>query len=203
MIAEFTFNVLQSWDVTKREDRTLKDVRKYTEVTRTYKVTFLIAYQDTEIVGWIGIILEHPSMATIDAWCPFVKSGKDEDDIADLLIESGMEFSLKTGRERIEIFLMGLTEKTMPRYDKYRKWYERREMVRDNEWAYMVCDLQSYSEEELALPDNYEFIPLSQRTNDEIYPSYYASFITGSDPRFLEQTDQQRRSFFDEMFDRS
>ncbi|MHA1576196.1 MAG: GNAT family N-acetyltransferase [Candidatus Thorarchaeota archaeon] len=202
-IAEFTFSVLQSSDTTRKDDRTLETLRKYVKAIGEYPYIFLIAYQDAQIVGWLGIFLEYPTMAVINTWCPYIHQIADEDEIANMLISSGIEYVENTGRVKVEIFLMELTEKTMSRYERYSKWYERSGMIRDNEWAYMVCDLKSYIPKTIELPSGYTMIPLSQRTNDEIYPSYYASFITGNDPRFQEQTDQQRRSFFDDMFDRS
>ena len=203
-IAEFTFAVLQSSETTRKEDRTLEIVRKYIDnVGVNYPYTFLIAYQDAKIVGWLGIFHEYPTMAVIGSWCPYIIPSANEDKIAHMLINSGIEFVENTGRVKLEIFFMELTEKTMPRYERYRKWNEAVGMMRDNEWAHMECDLTSYPQKEIVLPQDYELIPLSHRTNDEIYPSYYASFLASNDPRFLEQTDQQRRSFFDEMFDRS
>ncbi|MHA1929691.1 MAG: GNAT family N-acetyltransferase [Candidatus Thorarchaeota archaeon] len=201
-IVEFTFDVLQSSDTTRNDDRILETVREYFQAIVKYPYIYLIAYQETEIVGWMGIYLEFPTMAMIDTWTPYIQD-ENEDAIADLLIKKGIEFVEKSGRVKIETFLMDLTEKTMPRYEKYRKWFERQGMVRDHEWVYMVCDLESLPEENLKLPEGYEFIPLSERTNDEVYPSYYASFITSGDQRFLEQTDQQRRASFDDFFNRS
>ena len=67
----------------------------------------------------------------------------------------------------------------------------------------MVCDLTLSTLKQPEIPDGFTLKPIIEVDNEEIWPSYNATFLASGDRRYLNQTEDQRRENFDDFFDRS
>jgi ribosomal protein S18 acetylase RimI-like enzyme len=143
-------------------------------------------------------------MIYIKQWHPIIKPSEDDGNIAAKLIAEAIEYTKKSGRKRLEVFHMGLMEERRPWYERYGKWYNSAGMPKGGEWAYMVCNLENMNFDDVIVPSGFDVAPIYSKSNDEIYECYEKSFKASMDGRFLDQTDEDRRSNFDEdFFDRS
>jgi ribosomal protein S18 acetylase RimI-like enzyme len=63
----------------------------------------------------------------------------------------------------------------------------------------MVCHLSEQTIGAVAPPTGFEVKPLSTAPVDDLYPCYYAAFEAGDARFFFEQSEEERREYFDTL----
>ncbi len=200
-IAEFVFRALH--ERSESESRTLETIRELFGNYFKPNDWSCIAIQDSKIVGWMFLFHYTESMIYIESWHPVVAPGPEEDTIARALIEESVKYAEKSGKDRMEVFLMDMTEERRLLYPTYERWYESAGMPRGGEWAYMEASLSDMEIPDVEFPEGFSIVPIKDVPNEEIWPCYFETFMTSGDGRFLDQTDAQRRENFDKFFDKS
>lgn len=200
-ISEFIYTALQAREF--RETRTIDFIRGFFGSYFRPDDWCCIATKESEIVGWMFLFHYTESMIYIESWHPIVALATDENEIAVALIEESIRHAEQSGKDRMEVFLMDLTEDRRPLYRKFRHWYETAGMPRGGEWAYMEAPISEMKIPDVEFPEGYSVVQIKDVPNEEIWPCYYETFMSSGDGRFLDQTDTQRRENFDRFFDRS
>ena len=159
-----------------------------------------LARQDGELLGWAGLYHWTDSMAYFLSWHPLVIP--PDPAISQHLIRDCIKYTASSGRSRMEVFLMNLT----PEYQEYASLcganYLASGMKRGYEWKFMEADLKQLA---LALPDVTDSLTLrslAEVSNDTLWPSYDAAFKAGSDRRYAQQSETQRRENFETFYSR-
>lgn len=80
--------------------------------------------------------------------------------------------------------------------------YQAAGMTRGYEWRFMEADLQQFDVSLRDVPDTMILRPLTEVTNDALWPSYDAAFSHGSDRRYIQQSEATRRESFEDFFSR-
>ncbi|MHA2187356.1 MAG: GNAT family N-acetyltransferase [Candidatus Thorarchaeota archaeon] len=204
-LALFTLEALQGFPTNSDIERTIETTGQYLQgILDAGYADIILARSENQLLGWLCLYPSTSTMIYIEQWHPIIKQSEEEDNIATKLIAEAIEYTKRSGRKRLEVFHMGLTEERRPWYERYGKWYVSAGMSKGGEWAYMVCDLKNIQLDEVEIPKGFDAAPIYSRSNDEIYECYEKSFKASMDGRFLDQTDEDRRSNFDEdFFDRS
>ena len=203
-LVEFTMEAQEQLDEQLRVGKTKDEVEKY--IRGAFKAPifhYIFARRLGKLVGMAGCFAFTESMVYLDGWNPLVLLGEDYEEIFKLLVTESIKHTQTIGRTRLEIFLMELTDDIRTTYDRVRTLYESAGMRRGNEWSHMVCDLTSSTLKEPQIPEGFTLKPLIEVDNEEIWPSYNATFLASGDQRYLDQTEDQRRENFDDFFDRS
>jgi ribosomal protein S18 acetylase RimI-like enzyme len=97
---------------------------------------------------------------------------------------------------------MNITNENRNIYERVGPLYEAGGMRRGNEWGEMLCDLPSSTLQEPEVPAGFSLKRIVDVDNEEIWPTYNASFLASGDRRYLNQTEAQRKESFDDFFDR-
>jgi ribosomal protein S18 acetylase RimI-like enzyme len=202
-LVDFTYQTMKNRNHLHWEGTNLESIKELVVEMKGLDSVCSIARQDDRLVGWMFLFHYTSSMIYIESWQPIVEPSPDEDEIARQLIKESVDYAKRSGRNRLEIFLMRLNDKRRTQYDLYKKWYESAGMPKGNEWAYMVVSLNELDLSATGVPEGFQIKRIADVSNDEIYPCYYDTFASGKDGRFLNQTDEQRRENFDAFFDRS
>ncbi len=200
-LAKFTFDAIQKRSATFT--RTLESIRSALQNDCTPKSYCCIARQDNTLVGWMFLFHYTESMIYIKSWHPVVTVGPEEDMIAKALIEESIRYAQESGKDRLEVFLMNLTDERRPLYATFQRWYESAGMPRGGEWAHMEVSLAEMEIPDVEFSEGYSVVPIKDVPNEEIWPCYYETFMASGDGRFLDQTDAQRKENFEEFFDKS
>lgn len=202
-LIDFTYQTMKDRNALYWEGTTRKSITELVVEMRGLSSVCSIAHREGKMVGWMFLFHYTSSMIYIESWQPIVELGPDEDEIAKQLITESVDYARRSGRNRLEIFLMRLTEERRTQYELFKKWYESAGMPKGNEWAYMVAPLAELDLSAAEVPEGFQIKHITDVSNDDIYPCYYDTFASGRDGRFLNQTDEQRRENFDAFFDRS
>jgi ribosomal protein S18 acetylase RimI-like enzyme len=199
-IAEFTFNAYETLPIPYKYGDTLERIIEWFKDPGDCPDFISIARENGKIRGWSGVYHWTDSMAYYLSWHPLViprdiKIGKR-------LVQDCIEYTQSSGRRRMEVFLMNLT-------DEYRDYaagcgevYIAAGMKRGYEWTFMDADLTSLDFSLREIPETMYMKSLTEVTNDELWPSYDRAFSSGGDRRYVTQSEEQRRENFESFFSR-
>jgi len=98
---------------------------------------------------------------------------------------------------------MNLTDDQRGLANQYKEVHERAGMKQGYEWKYMEAELDSLDLRAPRLPRRPRIRPLVEVTNETLWPSYDAVFISGGDCRYASQSPKERRENFEGFFSRS
>jgi len=160
-----------------------------------------------KLVGWLLLFIHDDKRAEINPWAlnghPLVAPETNHKQVACKLIQQATSFAEEQGLTRIELsFRRAIGEPTQT-YEKYGVWYKSLGMRLLTETAIMRCVLSDFDFENARIPSHYRVKALIDADENELYQCYYRVFSTGQDRFFLDQTDAERRAFFDQTFNRS
>jgi len=202
-LVDFTLEAQKELDERLRCGRTKQEVEEFFRGTFEIPYFYVIARENRRIVGWAGISPYTASLMYLDGWHPVVKLSGGLDDVFRSLVRECISYTRKSGRNRLEVFLMNITDDVRKTYERYRPLYESAGMKRGNEWSHMECDLTALNLKQPSVPKGFSMRPLVEVNNEEIWPCYNATFLASGDRRYREQTENQRRENFEKFFDRS
>lgn len=199
-IATFTAEAYRSLPIPYRYGNTLEDIKKWFNNPHDCPDFIAIAKENGSIKGWAGVYSWTESMGYMLAWHPLVNPTNSE--IGRKLVRDCIEYVETSGKNRMEVFLMDLT-------DEYREYaaicgemYTGAGMKRGYEWTFMDADLTSLDFTLRELPETMYAKSLSEVSNDELWPSYDRTFSSGGDRRYTTQSERQRRENFESFFSR-
>ncbi|TFH06414.1 MAG: GNAT family N-acetyltransferase [Candidatus Thorarchaeota archaeon] len=202
-LVDFTMEAQEQLDEQLRNGMTKEEVEKFIRAALKVDIFhYIFARRQGKLIGIAGCYTFTESMVYLDGWNPLVLPGDDYKEVFKLLVSESIKHTQKTRRNRLEIFLMELTDDIRGTYDRVRPLYESAGMRRGNEWSHMVCDLTSSTLKEPEIPAGFSLKHIVEVENDEIWPCYNTTFLSSGDRRYLDQSEAQRRENFDDFFDR-
>ncbi|NIO38078.1 GNAT family N-acetyltransferase [Candidatus Bathyarchaeota archaeon] len=157
-----------------------------------------------ELVGWLLLFKHDGERTEINPWAlnghPFVSPRRNLEQVASKLIKETIGYARRQGFTRIELSFRRAEEPAQA-CEKYKRLYESLGMRLTTETAILRCVLAEFDSENDQVP--FEVKPLTDIGENELYQCYYQTFNTGQDRFFFDQTDKERRVFFNQTFSRS
>jgi ribosomal protein S18 acetylase RimI-like enzyme len=203
VIVDFTIEAEKLLDPQMRCGKTREEVEKYVKGAFAAKeFHYIFAKKQDKIVGIAGCHTFSKSMVWLEYWHPLVLPGEHYEEVFQLLVTESIKHTKSIGKNRLEVFLMNITDENRPIYHRVGPLYEAGGMRRGNEWSQMVCDLTASKLIEPDLPKGFSLKLIKDVSNEEIWPSYNATFLASGDRRYINQTEAQRKESFDDFFNR-
>ena len=199
-ISRFTYEAYSSLPIPYKYGDSLESIQRWFKDKRDCPDFISIAREDGKIRGWTGVSNWTDSMAYYLAWHPLVYPVDIE--IGRHLIEDCIAYTKSTGRERMEVFLMNLTDEYRNYAANCGEMYEAAGMKRGYEWTFMDADLTELDFTLREIPDSMYTKSLTEVTNEQLWPNYDNAFSSGGDRRYLIQSEAQRREQFNSFFSR-
>lgn len=205
-VALLTFNALQDSPFFRAE-RTLDDVMGWLNWSHEHFTpdSVFLAYFRGELVGWLTVTINlKPGISETWRWVPYIlpEAREHEDGIATGLIRRSVEYVREQGQTRLEACFDRINEATMPQYERYKAWFETEGMRKVDENAYMSRSLDSeeFTEHDIVLPTGYDYMPLVDADEEELYSCYNRAFIESSIRVYHDMTEEKRRADFEHYF---
>jgi len=200
-LSEFTLKAYSDLSIPFRYGSTLTEIREFFNHENNCPDFIVIAKENEEIRGWAALYHWTKSMTYLLSWHPLVNPF--ESTIGIRLLSECIKYTKSTGRNRMEVFLMNLTDEHREYASKCGdQYYGPSGMIRGFEWVYMEADLTDLNFEIRDAPPTMTFRPLVDISNDALWSSYDHAFSTSGDRRYLDQTLSQRRENFESFFNR-
>jgi len=199
-LASFTYQAYSEFPIPYKYGETQEEITALLKSERNCPDFIALARARGALRGWAGVWNWTDSMAYFLSWHPLVIPPNPA--ISQQLVQKCIQYTAASGRDRMEVFLMNLT-------DEYREYaaqcgaiYQAAGMVRGYEWHYMEADLQQLDFSIREIPGTMSVRTLDEISNDELWPSYDAAFLDGGDRRYAQQSEAQRRENFESFFSR-
>ncbi|MHA1908325.1 MAG: GNAT family N-acetyltransferase [Candidatus Thorarchaeota archaeon] len=155
------------------------------------------ARKNGELCGWASFDRESETVAELGRWQPIVKRTDSDEEIADLLLTSILDYSKKNGVTRIECMFNSVDSDSEDEYEKSASWFESNGIHKLEDNAYLTLSFENNNIESRNLLTGLSLASLEVVDEQELYHCYYDSFSSGEDRDFLDMNDKQRREKFD------
>jgi ribosomal protein S18 acetylase RimI-like enzyme len=163
----------------------------------------VLAHSGAALVGWL--MLHKTSQTTLEmnpgalGGHPLVSPENDSREIGIQLIKEALSWAQKETFEIIEIWLQRTPEESDQQYKEYETWYGSLGFVIQGTSVDMVCNLATQDPTEIVLPADFELHKIKGAAEDALYQCYYAAFSAGEAQFFLDQSDNERREYFNTL----
>ena len=165
--------------------------------------TAALAFQDGEMVGWMGIERVTNNLGEVGRWLPFVSSKTDRQKVAHLLISSINDYARSNDITRIEVAFGEISEDNLETFATKSAWYEAAGWNKLEDTNFMVLGPIGDGSRKINPPAGFELQPLKEFDNDTVFECYHEAFTTGNARWIYDMTEEQRRQEFNKIFDRS
>lgn len=190
------------------EGRTLEMFRDYVlQMKERFSPSFLIlARSGGDLVGWLCVITEDPSMYDIWRWHPVVLPGRNEEEIGVKLIGASLEKMKREGVDYAEVcFDLGQERLSPEGEHKYKKtsgWYQQNGFRLMDETAYMICRSDEFKPfQQSSLDQGYEIREYREEDREALFDCFTTSFLESQDRSFHEKSEDQRVAMFKKYVD--
>jgi ribosomal protein S18 acetylase RimI-like enzyme len=182
-------------------------VEQVEEYLRTMNERFpieiaLLAMEEDQILGWLGVERVTEQIGEIGRWQPFVQ-GLERNKVAQQLISRINTYARENEIKRMEIGFGEISEANLDTFKMKQMWYESEDWNKLEDDFFMVVNPMEIAVQEPKLPEGFNLRPLLEVDNDTLYPCYFEAFTTGQAKWIYDMTEEQIRQEFDKNFDRA
>lgn len=163
----------------------------------------LLAVENNQVQGWLGIERVTEQIGEIGRWQPFIVQETERNKIAKQLISQINNYAQENGVNRMEIGFGGLSESNLATYRQRQVWFENEGWNKLEDTNFMACSPSESESHAIELPNGFDLKPLLEFDNDAIFECYNEAFTTGDARWIFDMTKEQRREEFEKLFDRS
>ncbi|MFX1475132.1 MAG: GNAT family N-acetyltransferase [Promethearchaeota archaeon] len=166
----------------------------------------LQVHSDGKVLGGLLLFIQDETRVEINPWAlnghPFVLSEEEDERIAIMLLQEAQAYVRSQGYTRLELNFKQTAGDPIPFYERYPEWYTSLGFQVVTETAIMRRPLKTLGFEIPQLPLGFRLHPLLDFEDETIYRIYYEVYSASLNRFFLDQSDEERRAFFDEDFSR-
>jgi ribosomal protein S18 acetylase RimI-like enzyme len=199
-LAAFTYQAYSTLPIPYKYGETREEITAFLQSETDCPDFIALAHAGGMLQGWAGVYHWTDSMAYFLSWHPLVIP--PDPAVSQQLVQKCIQYTADSGRNRMEVFLMNLTAEYREYATQCGAIYRATGMARGYEWHYMEADLQQLDFSIREIPDTMRVCSLAEISNDELWPSYDAAFLSGGDRRYAQQSEAQRRENFETFFSR-
>jgi ribosomal protein S18 acetylase RimI-like enzyme len=158
------------------------------------------------VVGWLLLFIQDETRVEINPWAlnghPFVLSETDDATITRTLLQKSQDYVRSQGFTRLELNYKVTAGAPIPFYERYPEWYQALGFQLVTETAIMRRPLENLEFDIPDIPTEYLLRPLLDFDDEVIYTIYHEVYSASQNQFFLDQSEEERRAFFDEDFSR-
>ena len=205
-VQELTSLTYELWKITRPEiNASIEGIGTWIKNLVFDDVPVIVkAYKGEKLVGWILLFAHDSKKLEINPWVlggyPHVLPEPNRMEIAQLLLTECIDYALRNDHTRIELCYEKKDSKE--KYPVDPSIYPQCKLIEEDEIVFMSLSLadQKLSEEEF--PKGVEIILLKEADDNDLYSCFYDSFSESGDRNFLSETDEERKEYFEEHFDK-
>lgn len=207
-LAEIAYMSLQASEASRREGFTIEMMENWLKrLEFDIPPVIIQAHSSGKLIGWLLLFLHDDRRGEINPWVlnghPLIIPRTPHRQATVKLLEKAVAFGKQQGLTRIELAFRRSPENSGENYEKNKRLYESLGFHFATETAIMRVILSSLDFSDDRIPSEYIINPLIETDDEELYKCYYETFRTGQDRFFFDQTDAERRAFFDSTFDKT
>ncbi|MBA7482516.1 Mycothiol acetyltransferase [subsurface metagenome] len=163
------------------------------------------AYKEEKLVGWILLFVHDSKRLEINTWAlgghPHILPDEpNRSPIARLLLTECINYAKRNDHTRIELCYE--KKDSTEQYPVDPSLYPQINLLEEDEIVFMSLNLAEKNLSEVQFPGKIDSILLKDAGDSDLYSCFYDSFIQSGDRNFLSETDEERKEYFKEHFDK-
>ncbi|MHA2256165.1 MAG: GNAT family N-acetyltransferase [Candidatus Heimdallarchaeaceae archaeon] len=163
------------------------------------------AYKEEKLVGWLLLFVHDTKRLEINPWAlgghPHVLPDEpNRRKIAQLLIIECINYALQAKHTRIELCYEKMD--SIKKYPVDLSIYIKCSLMEEDEIVFMSLNLADQKLSEAEFPEEIDVHLLKDADVNNLYSCFYDSFSASGDRNFLSETDEERKEYFKEHFDK-
>ncbi|MHA2175800.1 MAG: GNAT family N-acetyltransferase [Candidatus Hodarchaeales archaeon] len=198
-LAKFSYTVKQSYEATYDSKRTIEREKEHLQFRKRFQpAKILFALKNGSLAGWLSYDTESPSSMVIGRWLPIIKMDKDIGRIFTLLIEKCKVECIAKNLSRIEVCFDLYDQKDRLAYNQYVGLYKSLDFELVDHEVYMRKEILEGNYKKTRTPPQLIYKQVQEVDLKVVYMCYYKSFENSKVHMFIDQTDKERKQFFEE-----
>ncbi len=163
------------------------------------------SYKEEKLVGWILLFVHDSKRLEINPWAlgghPHILPDEPyRSQIARLLLTECINYANRNDHTRIELCYE--KKDSIDQYPVDPSLYPQIDLFEEDEIVFMSLNLAEQDLSEVEFPEKIDSILLKNADDIDLYSCFYDSFIQSGDRNFLSETDEERKEYFKEHFDK-
>ena len=198
---EIAFVSLQASTATTRETRTLDDVRNWLNSQQFSDQSMAsLVYSDNRLVGWLLLIPQNHRKLMMNPWGihPFMDPEFDRKKTTSILLQESTRWANQEGFEVIEFYAQQSME-DVSYHEDYKQQYESCDIHAKGYTVDMQLDLSKSELVSKKSQPNFLLTSIEECSMDDLYSCYYSAFTEEKLWYFMEQNEEEKRAYFDEL----
>lgn len=189
----------------QRRNLTLEDLeRRLRNLLAEESYEIVLAHGDEALAGWLALCDVSPTTLEVNpgqvlGGHPVVSPDGDFKSIGAGLIAAALDRAKQGG---FEIVTLTTTMTGADAADAaFDAWYEARGLAVQIQYVEMLCHLADQTPGPVTMPPDVVVRQVSTAREDDLYDCYHAAFSAGDARFFFDQSEQERRAYFDSLCD--
>lgn len=207
-IAQLTYEALQYSPLTRRRGQTVEEITEWLHTLEfdeefTGSPVVVSAHEEGRLIGWL-MLNTIGSTAEVVPWNlplrPIFAPSCNRKEVEPQLVKKAVMWAQKEGVDVILLRVDKFPQKSEQDQNKDIAWYESLGFNLREDTMYLDYYITG-DEEDVLLPDGFELAPVKGVDRDDLYQCYYDTFNAGQSPFFFDQTEKERREYFNILFE--
>lgn len=202
-IAQLTYKIKEA-DKQASEDESVKRINswlceQFSELPRFA----ILARSGKQLAGWIMLVVHDATRVEVNPWYlgghPLVAPDQDHQQVGASLLQEAIKWARNKGFEVVELSIDWDLSADPQIYGSFKGWYASLGFVVREESLGFFRQLSSYVPSDLFMltPEGIEVLQVIDIDRDQLYRCYHDALMAGQSRLFLDQSEKERRAYFD------
>ena len=200
-IAQLTYAAKEAESQTSGEKAVERIVKWLREQFAELPRLAVLARSGERLVGWVMLVVQNPTKVEINPWYlgghPLVAPDQDHQEVGSLLLQEAIVWARSEGFEVIELCIARDLTADPQVYESFSDWYASLGFRVREESVGFFHHLSSLDLPTLVAPEGIEIRLVTEVDQDELYRCYHATMTAGQSRFFFDQSETERRAYFD------
>ncbi|MHA1515575.1 MAG: GNAT family N-acetyltransferase [Candidatus Heimdallarchaeaceae archaeon] len=206
-VLELATLTIELWTITRPEtNASIEGIVNWIKNLRYDEAPILVkAYTEEKLVGWLLLFVHDSKKLEINPWAlgghPHVSLDEpNRSEITKLLLNECIDYALRNSHTRIELAYD--KKDNLKEYPVDPSIYSQVSFMEEDEIVFMSLNLSEQEISQVEFPEGIDVQLLKYVNDNDLHSCFYDSFSKSGDRNFLSQTDEERKEYFKELFDK-
>jgi ribosomal protein S18 acetylase RimI-like enzyme/predicted N-acetyltransferase YhbS len=200
-IAQLTHKIKEA-DKQASEDEAVKWIYSWLREQFSELPRFaILASSGKQLAGWVMLVVHDATRVEVNPWYlgghPLVAPDQGYQQVGALLLQEAIKWARSEGFEVLELSIAWDLNADPQIYESFKGWYASHGFGVREESLGFFRRLSSYTPSALVTPEGIEVLQVIDVDQDELYRCYHDALMAGQSRLFFDQSEKERRAYFD------
>ncbi|MGY5853903.1 MAG: GNAT family N-acetyltransferase [Candidatus Thorarchaeota archaeon] len=201
-LAEVAYSSMHHAGLTLKVAQSIEDTENwFREQEFSEGTVAVLSYTNSQLVGWMILVRQDESSFTMNPWGmhPFVSPEHDRREVSSSLVKHAVEWAEGEEFSTIQFYAQHSWEKDDEVQESFKELYNLQGLAAKTVSVDMKRGLAESELSSIKCPKGYQLVETKRFDNDTLYSCYYDAFEDEGLTLFVQQSDDERRAYFDDL----